>query len=96
MGFDLRAPARSTTGISWPGSRCRSAIAASCSTSTSTTSGCGYTSHRFTAMPITVAYRGHVREMSPGTTFVFRLVKPPGDRAPCSPAVLERAVVEGE
>jgi alpha,alpha-trehalase len=34
-------------------------------------------SRRLTAAPITVAYRGHTREMSPGETFSFRLIRPP-------------------
>jgi alpha,alpha-trehalase len=46
------------------------------------------TSHHFTAMPILIAYRGHVREMSPGSTVVFKLVKPPEARAPCAPSAL--------
>lgn len=33
-------------------------------------------SRPFTAYPITIAYRGHVREISPGQTFEFRLIPP--------------------
>jgi alpha,alpha-trehalase len=33
-------------------------------------------SRPFTAYPITIAYRGHVREISPGQTFTFRLIPP--------------------
>ena len=40
-----------------------------------------------TAQPVTIAYRGHVREISPGQSYTFRLVKPPADRAPCEPDV---------
>jgi alpha,alpha-trehalase len=40
-------------------------------------------SHPFAAMPVTIAYRGHVREISPGMSHTFRLVKPPGGRSPC-------------
>jgi alpha,alpha-trehalase len=34
------------------------------------------TSRRLTAMPVTVAYRGHVRVMAPGETCRFRLIQP--------------------
>ena len=38
-------------------------------------------SRPFTAYPITIAYRGHVREVSPGQSYAFRLVPPkPQDR----------------
>ena len=43
------------------------------------------TSRRFTAAPITVAYRGRFREMSPGASYSFRLIRPPradADRVP--------------
>lgn len=33
-------------------------------------------SHPLTANPITVAYRGHFRDVAPGETYVFRLLKP--------------------
>ena len=33
-------------------------------------------SRRCTAQPITIAYRGHVRGMSPGQTYRFRLIRP--------------------
>jgi alpha,alpha-trehalase len=46
------------------------------------------TSHPFTALPVTIAYRGHVREMSPGQSYTFKLVKPPGARVRCSGAEL--------
>jgi alpha,alpha-trehalase len=34
-------------------------------------------SRRCTASPITIAYRGHVRAISPGQTYEFRLIRPP-------------------
>jgi alpha,alpha-trehalase len=34
-------------------------------------------SRPFTAYPITISYRGHVREISPGQTFTFRLISSP-------------------
>jgi alpha,alpha-trehalase len=34
------------------------------------------TSRSFTANPITVAYRGHYRDVAPGDTYEFRLLKP--------------------
>jgi len=36
-----------------------------------------------TAAPVTIAYRGHVRDIGPGQSHTFLLVKPPGSRAPC-------------
>jgi len=41
----------------------------------------GVSSRPFTAYPITIAYRGHVREISPGQRYEFRLV-PEKERAP--------------
>jgi alpha,alpha-trehalase len=43
------------------------------------------TSRRFTAAPITVAYRGQFREMSPGDSYSFRLIRPPRTGAVCAP-----------
>jgi alpha,alpha-trehalase len=43
------------------------------------------TSRRFTAAPITVVYRGQVREMSPGDSYAFRLVRPRRTGATCAP-----------
>ena len=43
------------------------------------------TSRRFTAAPITVAYRGQFREMSPGDSYSFRLIHPPRAGATCAP-----------
>jgi trehalose/maltose hydrolase-like predicted phosphorylase len=43
------------------------------------------TSRRFTAAPITVAYRGQFREMSPGASYSFRLIRPPRTGAGCAP-----------
>ena len=43
------------------------------------------TSRRFTAAPITVAYRGQFREMSPGDSYSFRLIHPPRAGAACAP-----------
>ena len=43
------------------------------------------TSRQFTAAPITVAYRGQFREMSPGDSYSFRLVHPPRAGAACAP-----------
>jgi alpha,alpha-trehalase len=42
-------------------------------------------SHPFTALPVTIAYRGHVRDISPGQAYTFRLVSPPGGRSRCAP-----------
>jgi alpha,alpha-trehalase len=41
------------------------------------------TSQPVTAAPVTIAYRGHVRDISPGQSHTFLLVKPPGGRSPC-------------
>jgi len=41
-------------------------------------------SRPFTAAPVTIAYRGHFRDISPGQTHTFRLVKPGAERAPCA------------
>lgn len=41
-------------------------------------------SRPFTALPITIAYRGHVRQMSPGQSHCFHLVEPPELRESCS------------
>jgi alpha,alpha-trehalase len=43
------------------------------------------------AAPVTIAYRGHFREISPGQSYEFRLIKPRGRRTPCAPAGLETA-----
>ncbi|MFW6094158.1 MAG: glycoside hydrolase family 65 protein, partial [Pseudomonadota bacterium] len=43
-------------------------------------------SRPFTAMPVAVVYRGHLRQISPGQTHRFRLVKPPHQRTPPGPA----------
>ncbi len=43
------------------------------------------TSRRFTALPITVAYRGQFRELSPGDSYSFRLIRPPRTGAICAP-----------
>jgi alpha,alpha-trehalase len=43
------------------------------------------TSRRFTAAPITVAYRGQFREMIPGDSYSFRLIHPPATGAVCAP-----------
>jgi alpha,alpha-trehalase len=43
------------------------------------------TSRRFTGAPITVAYRGQFREMSPGASYSFRLIQPPRAGAQCAP-----------
>ncbi|HEX6141187.1 MAG TPA: glycosyl hydrolase family 65 protein [Geminicoccaceae bacterium] len=43
------------------------------------------TSRRFTALPITVAYRGQFREMSPGDSYSFRLIRPLPTGAICAP-----------
>jgi alpha,alpha-trehalase len=37
-------------------------------------------SRRFTAAPVTIAYRGHVREISPGESYSFRLIRPHDDQ----------------
>ena len=42
-------------------------------------------SRPFTAAPVTVGYRGHFREISPGQSYAFRLIKPRSQRAPCAP-----------
>ena len=43
-------------------------------------------SRPFTAQPVTISYRGHFRDISPGQTYEFRLIKPRGERSPCRPA----------
>jgi alpha,alpha-trehalase len=43
-------------------------------------------SRPFSAAPVTIAYRGHFRDISPGQSHTFRLVKPRGERNPCVPA----------
>ena len=43
------------------------------------------TSRRFTAAPIAIAYRGHYREMSPGDSYTFRLIRPVRTGAACAP-----------
>ena len=43
------------------------------------------TSRQFTAAPITVAYRGEFREMSPGDSYSFRLIHPARAGAACAP-----------
>ncbi len=43
------------------------------------------TSRRFTAAPITVAYRGQFRELSPGDSHSFRLIRPARTGAICAP-----------
>ncbi len=40
-------------------------------------------SRPFTALPVTISYRGHVRQISPGQSHCFRLVKPPAERECC-------------
>ena len=37
------------------------------------------------ALPITIAYRGHVRGMSPGQTYRFRLIRP-AEKKPVEPS----------
>jgi alpha,alpha-trehalase len=37
------------------------------------------------AAPVTIAYRGHFRDISPGQSYQFRLVKPRAERSPCVP-----------
>jgi len=43
---------------------------------TVTHSGLEISSHSCTAAPISIGYRGHVRKISPGQTYRFRLVRP--------------------
>jgi len=43
------------------------------------------TSRQFAAAPITIAYRGQFREMSPGDAYTFRLIRPPRVGAKCAP-----------
>jgi alpha,alpha-trehalase len=43
----------------------------------------------FTALPVTIAYRGHFREISPGQSYEFRLIKPRGERSSCAPAQVD-------
>jgi alpha,alpha-trehalase len=38
------------------------------------------------AAPVTIAYRGHFRDISPGRSYAFRLVKPREERSPCAAA----------
>jgi len=40
------------------------------------------TSRPFTAHPITIAYRGHVRDVSPGQSYAFRLIAPRSQARP--------------
>jgi alpha,alpha-trehalase len=42
-------------------------------------------SRPFTALPVTIAYRGHFREISPGQHYEFRLIRPRAKRSPCAP-----------
>ena len=41
------------------------------------------------AAPVTIAYRGHFREINPGQSYAFRLIKPREERAPCAPATID-------
>jgi alpha,alpha-trehalase len=43
-------------------------------------------SRPFTAAPVTIAYRGHFRDISPGQSHTFRLVRPGAERTPCAPS----------
>jgi trehalose/maltose hydrolase-like predicted phosphorylase len=40
-------------------------------------------SRPFAAAPVTIAYRGHFRDISPGQSYAFRLVKSREERSPC-------------
>ena len=46
-------------------------------------------SRPFTAAPVTIGYRGHFRQISPGQSYEFRLIKPRAERSPCAPARAE-------
>jgi alpha,alpha-trehalase len=48
-------------------------------------------SRPFTAAPVTIAYRGHFRNISPGQSYEFRLITPRAERTPCAPARVGRA-----
>jgi alpha,alpha-trehalase len=41
-------------------------------------------SRPFTAAPVTIGYRGHFREIGPGQSYEFRLIKPRAERTPCA------------
>jgi alpha,alpha-trehalase len=43
-------------------------------------------SRPFTAAPVTIAYRGHFRDISPGQSHTFRLVRPHAERSLCVPS----------
>jgi alpha,alpha-trehalase len=43
------------------------------------------------AAPVTIAYRGHFREIHPGQSYAFRLIRPRDERASCGPTTIDPA-----